>query len=279
MRVTGIVAIVEPLSFSLDNSLSWAMTTSLQQKRSFHLTAQRPGANGQLTAILPILQPMRAKLGAQEVFLLMMRARFSSTFSPLIGEKYVVTDSAKHAIASLWTQSGSAESPRSYLLMSEALDLAEPTWAPLLQNYVAGVVKQLWHSEPINWTTHALNLASTGQFLSSREIIDSGASTGTLIIDNVVSIQPGTKPVPIRFRRWRGAGNLRATTPLDDASCSQTIGGGTSSGGDFGSGHSGGTDSWGGSVDGSGGTPSDTYSSGSGQNADKTNAHHNVTDR
>jgi hypothetical protein len=279
MRVTGIVAIVEPLSFSLDNSLSWAMTASLQQKQLFHLTAQRPGANSQLTAILPILQPIRARLGDQEVFLLMMRARFSPTFSPLIGEKYKVTDTTKHEVGSLWTLSGNAEGPRAYLLLAVARNLAEPTWAPLLQSYVAGVTKQLWHSEPINWTTHALNLASTGQFLSSREIIDSGASTGTLIIDKVISIQPGTKPVPVRFRKWRGAGNLRAAAALEDASCSQTLGGGTSSGGDYGSGHSGDTGSWGGSIDSSGGTPTDTYSTGSGQNPDTSKAHVKVTGR
>lgn len=255
MRVTGIVAVVEPLSFSLNKSLSWAMTAALKEKHSINLSTERLGAEGRITAILPLLQPIRAVIAQQDAFVLMMRARFSSGFSPLVGEDFVVSNSAKDSIGRLSTVSRATEWPRSYLLLSSALQSIQHSSAVLLQRFVTGLTKQLWHSEPINWTTHALALTATGQFLSTKEISESGGSTGVLAIDKVLTILPGVSPIPVKFRKWRGAGNLRATSREDDGSCTQTAGGGTDSGGDFGSGHTSDTGSWGGTT---GGTDTST---------------------
>jgi hypothetical protein len=239
MKQAVIIAIVEPLSFSLERSLSWALTTALRKQKRFSLVGSQASDLGQLVGLLPILQPIRATLTTHSAFILLTRCMLDSTSTLTLknSETCALIDAEGNAVGKVLTNPIAAAEVPSFVLLAPALEAAISSEIEALRTYLADMTYQLWRAEPINWTTHALHLASTGQFLAANEIAGSGLVTGILVTKNIsVTIAAGTKPRSIAYRRWRGAGTVSNMIRGDSSASYCTLGGGSSHGGDIGSG-------------------------------------------
>lgn len=259
MKQGVIVAIVEPLSFSLERSLSWALTTALRKKKRFSLVGSQASGAVDLVGMLPILQPIRASLTTHSAFILLTRCMLDSTNMPSLktSEAGALIDADGNTVAKVLANPIAAAEVPSFVLLAPALESAVSSEVEALRTYLADTADRLWSTEPINWTTHALHLASTGQFLAANEIAASDLATGILVAkDTSVTIAAGTKPRSIAFRKWRGAGTVSNILRGDASGSYCTFGGGSSTGGDIGSGSH--------SDDGGGFTGGNSYADGGG---------------
>jgi len=240
MKKSAIVAIVEPLSFSLDRSLSWALSAALKRKKTFPVLSAASNASISLVGIIPVLQPIRASIASQSAFIIMVRTVFDAPdgFATKANDQFSLLDSDANVMGALTVNAArAAQAIMSLTLVSATLKNLDVTGVAALRAYMADLTRQLWSSEPINWTTHALHLASTGQFLSGREIKASGLTTGILSTNGgTVSIKEGIKPAGITYKGWRGSGTVTNISKSEGSDSYCTCGGGSSSGGDFGSG-------------------------------------------
>jgi hypothetical protein len=158
-----------------------------------------------------------------------------------------LTDTSGQTRASVMATSDAKQAFTTLLILSPDLANSDRSALDPLRSYLSDTSQQLWKAEPIAWTTHALHLASTGQFLSANEIASSGLSTGVLVSSQgAVSVKAGAKPIVVAYRTWKKAGVVKAVSKggqlptaggsNSDATCDCTFGGASSEGGDYGSG-------------------------------------------
>jgi hypothetical protein len=225
MKKTAIIAIVEPLSFALNTSAAWALTRTLNAGHTFTLLDTQKTDVGTLIGLTPVLQPIKTMISGQSGFFLAMRAVLDVTAGFVIesGAKYSLVDSNSSAKGSLTSCSSARHAYTApFILLSPQLPQLAPADVAALQNHVVYLTESLWHKEPINWTTHWLQYASTGQLMTKNEIVASGLATGMPIFANgMLSIAPGPKPLHVPFGRWPRAGVTTTVGVLDaaEASC------------------------------------------------------------
>lgn len=245
MKKTAIFAIVEPLSFSLTTSIAWVFTSALKAGRTFSLVDKTQAPAGNLVGLAPVLQPIRMTISGQSAFFVCMRAVLDipEHFVSNPGTTYSVLDSNGNNLAKLCS---CASSHFAYTMPFTLVSAQMPTLAyadvAALQAHIVYLTTSLWAEEPINWTTHRLQYASTGQLMTSSELNSSGLLTGLPVFaDGKMSMNPGPKPVAVAFAQWHRAGSVTtvgANAAASDSSCSSedSSTGGTSGDGDLGSG-------------------------------------------
>jgi hypothetical protein len=239
MKKTAIIAIVEPLSFALNTSAAWALTRTLNAGKTFTLFDSKQTDVGTLIGLTPVLQPIKTVISGQSGFFLAMRAVLdvSAGFAIDFDAKYSLVDSDSHAKGVLTSCSSARHAYTApFTLLSPQLPQLAAADVSALQAHVVYLTESLWHKEPINWTTHGLQYASTGQLMTKNEIVASGLATGMPVFANgTLSIAPGPKPLQVPFGRWPRAGITTAVGVADaaEASCSSED---TSTGGTTGDG-------------------------------------------
>ena len=241
MRNSVILAIVEPLNYSLDKSLAWDLIKQLRAGEQPLVQSSGSQNVGTLVGAIPILQPIRARLINEGAFIIMMRGIIDSATGDL-SSTHSLVDKQGNLLAAMTADP--TQYPLAFMVAASSLGAASLGGLEPLRNFVQEMAGELWGSEPITWTTHALQLAATGQFLSGQEMIASKLSAGELVSSNgIVSVVPGAATRGIAYRGWKNAGvNSVARIPVGGSGETCTYAGGSSEGGDWGSG-SGGVDS------------------------------------
>lgn len=261
MNKSAVIAIVDPLTFSLDHSVAWTLTSALQAKQD--VTLVRDSSNqGALVGITPMLQPVRITISGHSGFLMFMRALLdvAPTFDDSAGTSYSLA-SADDDLARMSSCQIVKDYTTPFLIISPKLsglvdgDIAE------LSRYVAYLTTTLWDQEPIGLTTHRLLLASNGQLMTSHEMTASGLVTGIVVFASgqQANVTAGSKPVAVSYQNWSAAGAVTARAAVvascssDDASSAGGTGDGGGLGGDgsLGDGGDGDGDGDGGDGDGS----------------------------
>ena len=239
MKKIAIIVVIEPISYSLDRSVAWTLTSVLKAKQQIALTDSSSANVGSLIGIAPILQPMRINVSGQSAFLLAMRADLEVTeeFDDAYGTSYSIgtADHGEIGLLSSCTVLNGYADP--YLLVSSELSKFADFDTVELGKYVNFLTSTLWKKEPINWTTHRLHLASNGQFMTSHEMASADLVTGMPVFaGSPLKLVPGPKSVPVGFQQWSGAGTITAAgiAGASGSSCtshSVTTSGGSGDGG------------------------------------------------
>lgn len=226
MKKTAIIAIVEPLSFALNASATWALTKALKQGQTFTLVDSQQADVGKLLGLTPVLQPIRAVISGESTFFLSMRAVLEGTAGLTIrlGTQYSLIDAASNPQGTLTSCSSAQHAYAApFTLLSPHLPELAPADLTALQAHVAYLTESLWMKEPINWTTHWLQYASNGQLMTKEEIIKSGLVSGMPVFaGGKMKIAAGPKPLNVPYRRWHRAGVTTTVGMIDaaEASCS-----------------------------------------------------------
>jgi hypothetical protein len=234
MRDSIILAIVEPLKFSLDQSLAWDLTQRVRTKQHVSVLDAAGQSLAIVTEVLPLLQPIRARLESQRAFILMMRVTVDRTVSSL-SRGGSLADSQGHTLASVLSASGGGAATQLAIAPNFAAVASADISA--LRLYLEQMAGELWSQEPVSWTTHALQLASTGEFLAGKEMLSRNLLGGEIVASNgVISILQGAKPRTIPYRPWSATQPRGARSAVSGSGEDCTCDGGSSEGGDWGSG-------------------------------------------
>jgi hypothetical protein len=223
MKKTAIVAIVEPLSFSPARSLAWSLTSTLKAKRSITLVDADLANAGELIGLVPILQPIRIQVSGQQAFFLAMRAMMDvpDQFKTVTGTTYGLLDVSNQAeVAKVASASGHLAYPTPFVLLAPELGGVLDEDQASLAAYTDYLTRTLWKEEPINWTTHRLQLASNGQFMTREEIASSGLTSGVPVFaSGTMDLAAGPTPrTTVQFAGWRGAGKVDLSAGADASS-------------------------------------------------------------
>lgn len=180
MKKTVIIAVVEPVSYSLDRSVAWTLASTLKAKQQITLVDSSKAIAGALIGIVPILQPIRIVISGQPAFFLAMRAFLDvpSDFQDSYGTVYTLTFSDNNVLARMSSGTLVSGYANPFVLISSQLSGLANADVVELSKYVNFLASTLWQKEPINWTTHRLHLASNGQFMTSKEMALSDIRTG-----------------------------------------------------------------------------------------------------
>jgi hypothetical protein len=228
MLRTAVIAVLEPFSLSLDKSISWRLTQSLQKGQGVTL-AGAPG-QVQVRGVLPILQPLLAVVNGSMSVLWYLRSvldvpsdvdqNFTSKIS--YNSALSLSDPQASLNAPVAVCSASYSYPLPLLLV--APDLASQlavTDMSALREEVQQRVQELWRTEPINSTTTLLHLTTGGQALSAKEIQSGGTHKAQLVMENG-SLSRIPQPYPLvtfAFKTWLGAGKVSVVKDAGSSSC------------------------------------------------------------
>ena len=213
MLGSAIVAMLEPYSLVLTNSVAWQVTSALKKGDRLALMDEE-GDLGAVVGVTPILQPMLVDIVENRSILQFMKAHLDLTTDL---EKSRVSTSGSLAlmgsdgsqIATLAVCGAVDQSPLRFLMTANGLSSSVTSDnMGALQQTVSTMAGTLWQSEPIRSTTTKLHLTTTGQVMSAAEIRTEGLSKALLQITNgAVSTVPHPIPlVTLGFRNWEGAG-------------------------------------------------------------------------
>ncbi len=240
MLVTSIMGLVEPVSYSLENSLSWSLTKSLQSKQQFQLSDESGNMFGELVGISPLLQPVALRIGGTSAFLVCTRGVFNvlEGYQPQTNQKVDV----KTINGTLMVSLAACATPKPkkmaritpYLGLTQGFESIPPAEQSVLKDYIHVLTAMLWSNEPLNWTTHNLQLSSTGKFMTSKEIHKLSLRSGVLeVSSSTYTVLRGPAPLGISFQpRWLKAGKTSTLTGLNSGcSTSSSSGSSTSSSG------------------------------------------------
>jgi hypothetical protein len=238
MNRTAVLAIVEPLSFSLDKSIAWALTEGLQAGRTFALLDDSTKQSvGTLIGIVPILQPIRVLASGQSAFLLAMRGviNVSRSFKPADPLTFSLANTARETIAALYATTSSGHKrvwTIPFLVKDPQFQMSADDLSALC-SYTNELNFTLWNRYPVNWTTFRLQLASNDKFMTAREMSVLGLSTGVLNINGgKIIVTPGVQPITeVPPAQMRPVGTVRTgvANAVYEGSCS-TFGDGDGSG-------------------------------------------------
>jgi hypothetical protein len=238
MQVTGLIGIFESLSYSLTDSVAWKMTSALQEKQQLSLIDDSGIVVGKLLGLLPILQPIKTKLLTQQAFFLFMRSilEFDDQLQLKRGNNYSLVNRAGGSLGQMTVgfipqrEHKFATPIIPFLLLSAGFVRLPSAYASGLINYVNLMTDALWHSEPINWTTHWHHLTAAGEIKPARAMAQLGIDSGVLVVaENGVSISPGPAPLVVSFKSWRGAGKVSSVRGGEASGSCATTGDGSSS--------------------------------------------------
>jgi len=238
MQITTIFAVVEPATYSLNNSLSWALVSGLKSGVRVQLQGSNNAPVGVLDGVVPILQPVSAKIRGNACFIQFFRGVCSVSDAVIGGTDLQWSAYAGSTfLGNLMLYSAIAPaSPApivSIVWLSPQLPVLDANTSTTLLTFAQQTTRDLWRGEPINWTTHRLLLASDADFATADQISKSGLLTGVVVIDRGnFSVVSGVTPVVTPFKTWRGAGKatIVATGTASDSCDSDTSS--DSSGGD-----------------------------------------------
>src|ERR1700722_15474449 len=232
MKKIAIIAVVEPLSFSLNESTAWTLTTTLKAPQNITLVDSSNAAIGSMVGISPLLQPVRMALSGGPAFLLVMRAVLNAAagFKDEYGTGYTLKAAGNSRLGEIFSSMSQPWHATPFLLISPRLSVAAEDVAAL-GKYVDFLTSTLWQNDPISWTSHKLQLASDGQFMTSAEMLAAGLVTGITVINGgSLSLIAGAKPSVVSFSEWQGAGLVKAAalTGASDSdsassSCADTV--------------------------------------------------------
>lgn len=240
MEITTIFAVVEPATYSLNNSLSWALVSGLKSGVKVQLQGSDNDAVGVLDGVVPILQPISAKIRGNACFIQFFRG-VCSVSDAVIGatdlqwSAYAGSTFLGHLLLYSAIAPASPAPMVSIVWLSPQLPALDASTSTTLLTFAQQTTRDLWRGEPINWTTHRLLLASDADFSTADQILKSGLLTGVVVIDRAnFSVISGVPPVVTPFKTWRGAGKATIlVTGIASASCgTDTTSDGSSSGGD-----------------------------------------------
>ncbi len=242
MLRTAVMAILEASNYSLDNSISWALTNGLKQRRAYSLLDSSGHQAASLQGLLPILQPIRASIESNSAFVLLTKAVFSIPDSPIWppSEAYSLSSDNTHPIGNVVMCSPDTEGIVSLLLLSPAFSSLPPADLTSLTNYIATLQRKYWPSEPINLISSPLQLTSDGRLSTYKEARELGLATAVMqVSEGTLQFDQAQLTSPINLQSWNGAGVVRtfrvaSDASLDSGSCSGTPTG--SSGGGSGGG-------------------------------------------
>ena len=217
-----------------------------------------PGAgSGSIIGAAPILQPFRMQANGRSYFVQMMKpvVDFAAARSSRKGTRFQVVDASGSVRGelveglSLRRQKRPRHVPSAFIAAG-ATGLSEDNVSGLLSQAYRLTVTT-WPYEPVNWTTHALHLTSTGHLLHAKDMPVANASGATVVLaERTVTLQAAPRPVATQFQGWNRAGRMHAqrlarssgSSDCDDDSHSSS--GGTSSGSSSSSGTSGGSSTY-----------------------------------
>jgi uncharacterized membrane protein YgcG len=213
MQITAIIGILDPFSYSLENSTSWALTVSLRANQRVTLADSSGRQVGELVGVLPILQPIRVNANGRSAYLLMVRSNFevNELFEPTSLNGYSVQSDKNISMGRILGCSDAVSTKPTtiipfFLLSPMFLDISVENQKSI-QNYITSMVKNLWPSEPINWTTHKFHLTSASTFMTASELAASSLGGGTLTVKgDTILIQRGPAPLLTPFEISEGAG-------------------------------------------------------------------------
>lgn len=226
MKKTAIISIVEPLSFALQASATWGLTKALKAGETFTLADPNRGDLGKLIGLTPVLQPVRMMISGVPAFFLPMRAvlEVPDGFKIKAGAHCALVDAhSNHKGKMIACSSAEHAYTAPFTLLSPQLPQLQEADVAALHVHVAYLTQSLWMKEPINWTTHWLQYASTGQLMTRDEMVAAGLVTGMPVFANgKMSFVQGAKPLHVPFQRWHRAGITTTVGVIDgaEASCS-----------------------------------------------------------
>lgn len=211
MQQTVIIGVVEPVSYSLESSTSWALVSALKRQETPLLNLGN-GKFPRVCGAVPILQPVQLLLKEGPAYLVFLRLNIDQLDSPL------VVGSIAQAIAGMPLASiGISGSTDGHSVGQICWGLASPLTMVMsetelqgLHLFVESTVRQLWPNVPINWTTHLYHLTSSGQYMSAEEIADRKDSIGAIsLLNGRAKLISGSNPHRVAwFPRWSGGGSI-----------------------------------------------------------------------
>jgi hypothetical protein len=227
MFQTAVIAILEPLTFRADSSMTWDLNVKLKARTNPLLLEADNSKAGTLVGMRPILQPTRVSLADRDAFLLMTRAIITlpNTFDWKQSSDYTLAVPNGRTFGALKRCGLTSAYTIPFLLVSPELGAVPPADINTIASFVGATSAQLWASEPINFTTGRLLLASSGQFLTSSEASNLGLTTGILTVSGgSTTIEQGAPAKPFSFKKWSGAGKATPFYQGDGSgSCTNTF--------------------------------------------------------
>jgi len=268
MNQTAILLILDPRSFALANSAAKALAAALKAKTEVDLADSQRQPMGTLLGTLPILQPIPVATTEGHGFLMALRAIFdtSEDFNWLSSPSYwlAALHGTTFGVLQPCVSVGVNTEPGVGPQFAMPLLLLPPQFTSLpqvevdaLKSFASDMSDTLWGTEPINFTTGQLRLASDGRYLTAAEISQADLATGKLVLDSTgLAVSSGVAISRFAISKATGAGKYSAFAAADSGSesyCTDDLTFAGSSGGDW-SGATGGTGSWGTGGTGGGGS-------------------------
>jgi hypothetical protein len=208
MLGSAIVAILEPYSLVLTNSVAWQVASALKRGDRLALVDEE-GDLGAIVGVTPVLQPVLVDIAENRSILQFMKVHLDLTTDV---EKSRLGTSGSLSLmgngsrlAAVAVSGAINQSPLRLFMTANALSSSVTSDnLGALQQRVSNLVETLWQSEPIRSTTTKLHLTTTGQVMSAAEIRTEGLSKALLQVANgSVSAVPQLIPlVTFGFRNW-----------------------------------------------------------------------------
>jgi hypothetical protein len=208
----SVIAVLEPLSYRLDASVSWEIVSAIQTRIPLFVIANGGAQLGQIVGVSPLLQPIRVKSMGQEQHLMFMKALIKVADQPpeiTTGQLYSIQNGAGANVLSLWSCAEGVSYAKPFLALASQFQSLDESSLNAIERFVANTTSQLWSDDPINQTTDRLWLSPSGEFVTRSELVATGVGLGQLVLEGGEVVISSGLPAPVgtyTFAKWRGAG-------------------------------------------------------------------------